>query len=191
MRSFGLVTWLSSLFVLVQVAEAAPAQWGMAVNATTKECAGYWAGDEFTRYDLPTGWIAYYPSQHDSGMAIGCKTDAGVAGSKLVTPLGSCCFQSSEEDCCKQMGVKFVSSNIGAKREIPRLDSRAEAGARADGGTGGDGSGGCAFGEHASGGVLLPCFAGLLLVLGAGLRARVPRPRPTHREEDPSRWCSR
>jgi len=39
----------------------APAPWGIALNHETKECAGYWGGDEYKGYPLPAGWTAYYP----------------------------------------------------------------------------------------------------------------------------------
>ncbi len=75
----------------------APAMWGVALNQETRECAGYWGGDEFTHYPLPPGWEAYYPDE--DGVIY---TDAGVC-------------QLPAQDCCQQLGYTFVAENIGEK----------------------------------------------------------------------------
>ncbi len=80
----------------------APARWGIALNRQTRECAGYWAGDEYMNYTLPQGWEAYYPD------------DQGI----IQTGDGSCEWRSTDvekraEECCKALGYSYVSSNIG------------------------------------------------------------------------------
>ena len=50
------------LMAITPIVNAAPAIDGIAINEQTKECAGYWAGDEFTEYQLPSGWKSYYPN---------------------------------------------------------------------------------------------------------------------------------
>jgi hypothetical protein len=70
----------------------------IAINEATKECGGYWAGDEFTPYELPSGWEAYYASRFEW---------------KLKTPYGEC-FQNKENytftDCCKQLNLNAVDT---------------------------------------------------------------------------------
>jgi hypothetical protein len=83
--------------------EAAPAPWGIALNAETKECAGFWPGDEFVDYALPSGWKSYFP-----------KYDPETKITTLETEIGSCDFKIREEEkCCQELGYSFVSDNIG------------------------------------------------------------------------------
>jgi len=87
---------LLTLF-LADPATAAPGPWGIAINAATHECGGYWAGDEDVHYDLPAGFTAYYPT-HD-----------GTERPPIQTPFGSCAFDRiHEETCCQQLGLTFV-----------------------------------------------------------------------------------
>lgn len=75
----------------------APALRGIALNLETRECAGYWGGDEFVRYPLPLGWKAFYMSE--DGLV---HTDVGVC-------------RLPAQDCCQQLGYTFVAENIGEK----------------------------------------------------------------------------
>lgn len=97
--------FLILLFLLsAQISEAAPGPWGLAINTETKECAGFWPGDEFVAYKLPEGWKAYYP-KHDSENNL---------WDTVETEAGKCSFQiRKEEACCMELGYKFVSDNIG------------------------------------------------------------------------------
>ena len=98
-----LIAFLAFLFS-AQVSQAAPAPWGLALNHETKECAGYWAGDEFVDYKLPEGWKAYYPTYDNPDSR----------WEKIKTEAGECSFQiSKEEACCMELGYRFVSDNIG------------------------------------------------------------------------------
>lgn len=66
MKKVLLALFLVSIFTLlltINLVYAAPSPWGFALNPQTKECAGYWAGDEFGYNPLPKGWEAYYPHQ--------------------------------------------------------------------------------------------------------------------------------
>lgn len=81
----------------------APAPWGIALNFQTKECAGYWGGDEYLAYRLPEGWQAYYPDGDVITTEIGTCTWSGVG------------FESRAENCCRELGYSFVSTNIGEK----------------------------------------------------------------------------
>ena len=91
------------LFSVARISQAAPGPWGLAINTQTKECAGYWPGDEFIGYSLPAGWKAYYPI-HDPSSSWG----------KIQTEIGECSFQmQKEEACCMELGYAFVSRNIG------------------------------------------------------------------------------
>ena len=85
---------------MVNTAFAAPAMWGIAINSEQNECAGYWSGDEFSHYSLPSGWESHYPDYEK--------------GSIIETDFGTCNFtRYDEEECCKSLGLNFVSSNIG------------------------------------------------------------------------------
>ena len=79
----------------------APAPYGIAINYETKECAGYWGGDEFVYYTLPAGWVEYYPD--DNGL--------------IQTEIGACeygwNYNDTVEDCCNELGYTYVSENIG------------------------------------------------------------------------------
>jgi len=81
-----------------------PAPYGIAINYQTKECAGYWSGDEFITYTLPNGWKAYYPD--DNGL--------------IQTEIGACQFwfvpDDFGENCCKQLGLAYISNSIGEER---------------------------------------------------------------------------
>jgi hypothetical protein len=88
----------------------APAPWGIALNHERKECAGFWGGDEYGSFDLPEGWVAYYPDSE------------GV----IVTEIGSCRFTTSRtyqaaEPCCEELGYAFVDPNIGIGHTSPLM----------------------------------------------------------------------
>jgi hypothetical protein len=99
---FALVIITAAIFG-ISLAKAAPGPWGIALNLETKECAGFWPGDEFTAYDFPEGWKVYYP-----------KYNPETKITTLVTDIGECDFKIREEEkCCQELGYKFVSDNIG------------------------------------------------------------------------------
>jgi hypothetical protein len=101
---------LACFYIITPVSSvlAAPAPWGIAINTETQQCAGYWAGDEFTAYPLPDGWEAYYPEF--------------AGGSALIeTPYGDCDF-ISEQDCCEELGFEYISDNIGIENTIAFYD---------------------------------------------------------------------
>jgi LPXTG-motif cell wall-anchored protein len=106
---------LAASFFGTALAKAAPGPWGIALNTETKECAGFWPGDEFVAYDLPGGWKSYFP-----------KYDPDTKKTSLVTEIGECDFKIREEaKCCDQLGYKFVNDNIG-KDQKKVLRDRAE-----------------------------------------------------------------
>ena len=97
------------LISLVSALLLAPAPWGIALNLQTRECAGYWGGDEYVAYRLPEGWQAYYP-------------DGGTG--HIKTKIGTCDWHSfttdeREEKCCQQLGYPYVAQNIGEKQGAP------------------------------------------------------------------------
>ena len=91
------------LFIsLISIAYAAPARWGIAINAETQQCAGYWPGDEYTAYTLLPSWKAYFRDEKDM----------------INTEYGHCKFMKNvgdapgeEEKCCNTLGLTFVSSD--------------------------------------------------------------------------------
>ena len=109
----GLIFFMG--FVLVFLVEvslifAAPAQWGIAINAENKTCANYWAGDEFTFYPLPAGWEAYYPEFVNSGDA----RRQAYENIMFKTKIGNCTdkinINNDFSACCSQLGYTFVSN---------------------------------------------------------------------------------
>ena len=101
---------LSGLVLTVPLVQAAPAPRGIALNHESRECAGFWPGDEFVVYALPEHWQPYFPEYNPkTGMTT------------LVTERGACDYKRTgdEEKCCKELGYKYVSDNIGyTKRTI-------------------------------------------------------------------------
>ena len=88
----------------------APMPWGLALNHTTMECAGFWGGDEYGSFNLPEDWDVYYPG-----------TD-----NLVHTPGGSCTFYASEhyeaaESCCDELPYTYVGGNIGEPNPAPLL----------------------------------------------------------------------
>lgn len=101
MRLVAAITCLSILL--------APMPWGIALNHETKECGGFWGGDEYGGYRLPEGWVDYYPR-------------LGV----IETEVGVCSFPDTTgyeapgegraavaEACCQELGYAYVGSPIG------------------------------------------------------------------------------
>ncbi|MFH1669187.1 MAG: hypothetical protein ABIA62_04635 [Candidatus Woesearchaeota archaeon] len=92
----------------LSIVYAAPAPWGIAINPETKECGGYWAGDEYVAPELPEGWKAYYPDYY-------------LAGDDIIkTEFGDCVFRKDagdapgeEERCCNALGLNFVTADVG------------------------------------------------------------------------------
>lgn len=83
----------------------APASWGIAINTPTRQCAAYWAGDEYFTYALPEGWQDYYPDEND----------------RIDTPAGSCHWDRNNwderaEKCCLALGYSYVPGEIGERR---------------------------------------------------------------------------
>ena len=77
---------------------ASPSPWGIAINSETQECAAYWGGDEYVRYDLYEGWIEYYPRYYEDSEGI------------IETPFGNCTFQRNNEvQCCNELGLTYIS----------------------------------------------------------------------------------
>jgi len=94
---------IGSAFLSASCAKSAPGLWGIALNLETKECAGFWPGDEFVAYHLPDSWKSYFP-----------KYDPETQKTSLVTEIGECDFKIREEEkCCQQLGYAYVSDNIG------------------------------------------------------------------------------
>jgi hypothetical protein len=97
---------VSLLCVLVLLA---PAPWGIALNHETKECGGFWAGDEYGSSELEPGWTDYYPD------------DQGI----IKTEVGSCTFGSGPsgdaEGCCEELGYAYVGPSVGVSRPSPLM----------------------------------------------------------------------
>ena len=103
-KAYYLTVVIVAFSISIVTVYSAPAPWGLALNHETKECAGYWAGDEFSYYELPDGWEAYYPSLPNNSIEI---------------ETGQCNFRYREyEGCCNQLGYTYVSENIGELRNL-------------------------------------------------------------------------
>ncbi len=104
------VTIASALLIASTI--FAPLPWNIALNHDTKQCAGYWGGDEFVTYELPAEWKTFQFQYSET--FISAETDIGtckVAKDGLSVSL--------EEACCSQLGYTFVAENIG----IPKVTS--------------------------------------------------------------------
>jgi len=95
----------------------APMPWGIALNHETRECGGYWGGDEYAGYRLPEGWVDYYPRM-------------GI----IETEVGSCSFPDTSgfeapsegraevvEACCQELGYTYAGTPIGTRRTSPLM----------------------------------------------------------------------
>ena len=103
MKSLLLLTILFSFSIVANMVYSSPAPQRLALNHETKECAMYWAGDEFVNYDLPSGWKSYN---------IDYTTDI------VKTEIGDCNLSIRSdipgfEECCNQFGYTYISGNIG------------------------------------------------------------------------------
>jgi hypothetical protein len=98
-----MLTGLAILWFLL-----APLPPGIALNLETKECAGYWAGDEYVDYVLPEGWVAYELGSQN----------------RIETEIGACTYTPSDEygaaeSCCRELGCTYVGDEIGKRRSTP------------------------------------------------------------------------
>jgi len=91
------------LVIFADIAYSAPASQSLALNHETKECAMYWAGDEFVNYNLPSDWKSYY-IDYTNGTV---KTEIGNCN---VTPRYD---TPGFEECCNQLGYTYIPGNIG------------------------------------------------------------------------------
>ncbi len=103
------IATIITITIFVNIGYSVPAPQRLALNHETKECAMYWAGDEFTYYELPRGWKSYYIN-YTSGF--------------VETEIGNCSINprtNGFEECCNQLGYTFVSGNIGetTKEKLP------------------------------------------------------------------------
>ena len=98
--------------MLIAATSFAPLPPNIALNHETKQCAGYWGGDEFVTFDLPAGWKEF-DFQYSEDF-ISAETDIGTC--KVATNRD---HSKIEEACCSQLGYTFVSENIGIRKVTP------------------------------------------------------------------------
>ena len=99
--------------LLVSSTRLAPAPDYLAINYETKECGRYWGGDEYTSYDLPSGWVKF-DYRHSNGYWL------------IETRDGTCKIPKKErenlfKDCCLQLGYPYVSGNVGVYDPFPQV----------------------------------------------------------------------
>lgn len=123
----------SLLFLSANLVSAAPAPWGIALNHETKECAGYWAGDEFTYYELPSGWKAYYPWINYENESLEALQGFIAIREDIEAEIGSFNITKEEflsmwpsrstpnEEFCNTTGYTYISSNVGIKSNLTDL----------------------------------------------------------------------
>ena len=93
----------------------APLPHGIALNHETRECGGFWGGDEYGGYRLPEGWVDYYPRL-----------------GRIETEVGSCSFPDTTgyepagqgreavvEACCLELGYTYVGTPVGESFATP------------------------------------------------------------------------
>ncbi|MFW9877083.1 MAG: hypothetical protein ACFFG0_28670 [Candidatus Thorarchaeota archaeon] len=72
------------------------------MNDETRQCAGYWAGDEFTHYALPEGWKDYYfDNELREGLVVDDCLEVDSGG------------DYNYKNCCDKMNYEYVADNIG------------------------------------------------------------------------------
>ncbi len=103
------VVTIASLFLIASTVFA-PLPRGIALNYETKQCAGYWGGDEYVTYELPSGWT-YFEFQY-SDDAVSVNTDIGSCKAHQIQTT----YAAQAKDCCTQLGYTFVSENIGIRK---------------------------------------------------------------------------
>jgi hypothetical protein len=104
-KYYWIVGILFAISIFVNIGYSVPAPQRLALNHETNECAMYWAGDEFTYYELPSGWKSYY-IDYDSGFV---ETEIGSCN---ITPRTE---NPGYEECCNQLGYTYIPGNIGKK----------------------------------------------------------------------------
>jgi hypothetical protein len=85
---------------------AEPLPWGIAINPETEQCTGFWGGDEFTAYELPNGWVDYYPTAGENNSVI------------IQTEFGKCNFvHYMYKECCNEIGLEYIE-DLGVESKI-------------------------------------------------------------------------
>ena len=88
---------LVTLLTIPYLMSAEPLPWGIAINPETEQCTGFWGGDEFTAYELPNGWVDYYPTAGENNSVI------------IQTEYGKCNFvRYKYEECCNEIGLDYI-----------------------------------------------------------------------------------
>jgi len=106
------MAWLAGMKILAGLTGLwlllAPLPPGIALNHQTKECAGFWGGDEYIINVPQEGWVAYTLGR----------------GALIQTEIGSCTYAPSEgygpaEHCCRQLGYKYIEDDVSKTRWSP------------------------------------------------------------------------
>ena len=100
------------LFFQVNLVHAAPEPWGVALNHVAKECAGFWAGDEFIYYELPPGWQVFYPDGDSYNETTGLMIIETDTGTFNITSISN---SNWYDKFCNETGYTYISKNIGIK----------------------------------------------------------------------------
>jgi hypothetical protein len=95
----------------------APMPWGIALNHETKECGGFWSGDEYAGYRLPEGWVDYYPRQGVIETEVGSCSFPGTSGFESPNEARA----KAAEACCQELGYTYVGAPIGKHRLSPLI----------------------------------------------------------------------
>lgn len=111
---------IATLFITASTMFA-PTPRFFALNHETKQCAGYWGGDEYVNYKLPPGWVIFkygfrYPKGRVDHATFEVETDIGIC---RVPGMGQI---DSEKSCCSELGYTYVSENIGIRDNAATQD---------------------------------------------------------------------
>ena len=114
-KTFLKIAIFMLFLITAPVCYSVPAPQRLALNHETKECGMFWAGDEFTRYELPSGWSSY---------------EINYTSWSVETEVGNCTLNRTSEEpfkeCCMELSYKYIPGNIGKKSEeyiLPALIS--------------------------------------------------------------------
>ena len=114
------------IYLKPNISHAAPAPEQVALNHETKQCARFWAGDEFVGYKLPEGWVSFLIDYDYEEKRTFVKTDIGECEGREI------------EKCCNKLGYTYVNvRNIGDKDKNEEKDDNKKFNDEEEGNTGG------------------------------------------------------
>jgi hypothetical protein len=108
-----MITGMIVLLLVTAFTFFAPGPEYFAINYETKQCGGYWVGDEFVTYELPPGWYTFEPIMIDFGHRFSVETNVGTCIVNRTDVVYRKTYSNFYEACCAQLGYTYIPENIG------------------------------------------------------------------------------